>query len=134
MPLRFKKHEIDKIIANLLVDEEKLGQWHSPKGVFPRKRESITLNLNRDEYWVICHMAKRKGLLPVNLVKLIIAHYYFNTEVRLSTLMKYRAYIGKKGLDWLYKIGRMKVQEAGEDYSTRRPKASTRPKPEPEVY
>lgn len=98
----YSKADIEKVLASLLVDDEKLGKWHSPKGVFERKRDAITLHFNKAEGWVIRHIAKKHNMTVVELTKWMFVHYFFKKYIPQELMLKADNYCPVKTRQWLY--------------------------------
>lgn len=126
MSKRFKytKAEIEKVIANLLVDEEKLGKWSSPKGVFPHRRDAVTLNFNTDEGWVVRDLARKSNKNIVEMMKYLIIHYYFNKFIKQDMLLKAENYVPIKTRMWLYGFAVRQLRKDGEQPPPRKLKRS----------
>jgi len=72
----YSRADIELIIAHLLADDPEISNWHSPKGVLPKKTMGITVKVQEDEYWVIKHLAEKNRLSMAEMLKsLVLGHF-----------------------------------------------------------
>jgi hypothetical protein len=79
--VRYSKEYITKVVAELLASGDRaLTGWSAPKGVGQRRKETVTLNVTRDEYWAIKQIAKKYKMSVADMLKRIIIAFFFKSE------------------------------------------------------
>ena len=76
----YSRADIELIIAHLLADDPDISNWHSPKGVLPKKSMTITFKVQEDEYWVIKHLAEKNRISVAEMIKALVLGHFVKHE------------------------------------------------------
>jgi hypothetical protein len=122
---KYSKDDINKIIAHLLADDTDINDWHSPRGVSERRRESVLFKMSKDEFWVFRHLAKKYRLTISEFIRWLVIGRFIKDEPTIW--VECTREIGKENMLKLFGVAarKAKITDKGkmpESLSVRKPK------------
>ena len=105
---KYTKGDVKQIIEHLLATDPDVNKWHSPKGVAPRKREAVHLNLSKDEYWVFRYVAKINGTEISAMIRGLVLKHFIRHDPNVCLRMTKE--VGSEVMSKLFGVASSRVQ------------------------